>query len=207
MARADGVAREGPLQRGMVRGAHCFRNPDEDLPQDFNVRHAEYYAVLEQLREGRVFVEDLGRKMEVALSAFDANLLTNTKVKIVTTRKGKRPYLPDAAGGATSPAQHFGFDRRISTALANDELAGHPQRDRIAGPLHRTVPHPFGLLMKNQAQPQVTLAGAEGGSGLLELDIPLPEARWIAFGAVGALKVDAVIHRSPGSFAPANVQA
>ena len=77
----------------MVRGAHRFRNPDEDLPQDFNVRHAEYYAVLEQLREGRVFVEDLGRKMEVALSAFDANLLTNTKVKI-TTRKRKRPYLP-----------------------------------------------------------------------------------------------------------------
>ena len=59
--------------------------------------------------------------------------------------------------------------------------------------------------MKNQAQPQVTLAGAEGGSGLLELDIP-PDARSIAFGAVGALKVDAVIHRSPGSFAPANVQ-
>ena len=75
------------------------------------------------------------------------------------------------------------------------------------GPLHLTVPHLFGLLMKNQAQLQVTLAGAEGGSGLLEPDILLPKARWIAFGAVGALKVDAVIHRSPGSFAPANVQA
>jgi hypothetical protein len=44
--------------------------------------------------------------------------------------------------------------------------------------------------MKNQAQPQVTLAGAEGGSGLLEPDILLREARWIAFGAVGALKVE-----------------
>jgi hypothetical protein len=43
--------------------------------------------------KGGCLLEDLGRKMEVALSAFDANLLTNTKVKI-TTRKRKRPYLP-----------------------------------------------------------------------------------------------------------------
>ena len=77
----------------MVKGAHRFRKPDEDLLQDFNVRRAEYYAALEQSREGRVFVEDLGRKMEVALSVFDANLLTNTKVKI-RTRKRKRPHLP-----------------------------------------------------------------------------------------------------------------
>jgi hypothetical protein len=57
MVRSDGVAREGPLQRGMVKGAHRFRKPDEDLLQDFNVRRAEYYAALEQSREGRVFVE------------------------------------------------------------------------------------------------------------------------------------------------------
>jgi hypothetical protein len=43
--------------------------------------------------KGGCLLEDLGRKMEVALSAFDANLLTNTKVKI-TMRKRKRPYLP-----------------------------------------------------------------------------------------------------------------
>ena len=43
--------------------------------------------------KGGCLLEDLGRKMEVALSAFDANLLTNTKVKI-RTRKRKRPHLP-----------------------------------------------------------------------------------------------------------------
>jgi hypothetical protein len=40
-----------------VKGAHRFRNPDEDLPQDFDVRREEYYAVLEQPREARAFVE------------------------------------------------------------------------------------------------------------------------------------------------------
>ena len=72
-----------------IQGAHRFRNPDEDLPQDFDVRRDEYYAALEQPREARVFVGNVRRKMEAALSAFDASLATTTRVKIVTTSKGK----------------------------------------------------------------------------------------------------------------------
>jgi TnpA family transposase len=72
-----------------IKGAHRFRNPDEDLPEDFDLRREEYYVALEQPREARVFVENLRRKMEAALTAFDASLATNTKVKIVTTKKGK----------------------------------------------------------------------------------------------------------------------
>lgn len=72
-----------------VKGARRFRNPSEDLPQDFDVRRDEYYAALEQPREARVFVENLRRRMEAALTAFNASLPTNTKVKIVTTKKGK----------------------------------------------------------------------------------------------------------------------
>ena len=72
-----------------VKGAHRFRNPDEDLPQDFGVRRDEYYTALEQPREASVFVENLRRKMDAALTAFEASLPANTKVKIVTTKKGK----------------------------------------------------------------------------------------------------------------------
>ena len=72
-----------------VRGAHRFRNPDEDLPQDFDVRREEYYAALGQPREAGVFVEHLRHKMEAALTAFEASVPTHTKVKIVTTKKGK----------------------------------------------------------------------------------------------------------------------
>ena len=46
-----------------VRGAHRFRNPDEDLPQDFDVRRDEYYGVLQQPLKASVFVENLRRKM------------------------------------------------------------------------------------------------------------------------------------------------
>ena len=37
-----------------VKGAHRFRNPDEDLPQDFDLRRDEYYAALEQPRDAGV---------------------------------------------------------------------------------------------------------------------------------------------------------
>ncbi|MGH9900148.1 MAG: Tn3 family transposase, partial [Pyrinomonadaceae bacterium] len=77
-----------------VKGAHRFRNPDEDLPQDFDVRREEYYAAIEQPREARVFVENLRGKMKAALASLDANLPDNAKVKIITTKKGKgRIYL------------------------------------------------------------------------------------------------------------------
>jgi TnpA family transposase len=72
-----------------VQGAHRFRDPNEDLPQDFDARRDEYYAALEQPREARVFVDELRRKMETALAAFNASLPANAKVKLVTTKKGK----------------------------------------------------------------------------------------------------------------------
>ena len=55
-----------------VRGAHRFRNPDEDLPQDFDIRRDDYYTALGQPLKARHFVEELHRKMEMALSTFDA---------------------------------------------------------------------------------------------------------------------------------------
>jgi hypothetical protein len=72
-----------------VKDAHRFRNPDEDLPQDFDSRRDEYYAALEQPRDAGAFVEHLRSKMEAALTALDLGLPANVKVKIVTTKNGK----------------------------------------------------------------------------------------------------------------------
>ena len=44
-----------------------------------------------------MFVDELRRKMETALAAFDASLPTNAKVKLVTTKR-ERAHLPDATG-------------------------------------------------------------------------------------------------------------
>lgn len=72
-----------------VKGARRFRNPDEDLPQNFDACRAEYYAALKQPRESHVFVEALRQRMEQALADCDAGLLSNDKVKLATTKKGK----------------------------------------------------------------------------------------------------------------------
>ena len=72
-----------------VKGADRFRNPDEDLPEDFDARREEYYTALEQPRDAKVFVETLRRKMEAALAALTSNLPSNSKVAIVTTKRGK----------------------------------------------------------------------------------------------------------------------
>ena len=72
-----------------VEGAARFCNPDEDLPHDFDVKRAAYYDALAHPQDSSVFVEDLRRKMDTALTALDATLPANTKVKILTSKKGK----------------------------------------------------------------------------------------------------------------------
>ncbi len=49
-----------------VIGADRYRNPDEDLPQDFDERRSAYYGLLEQPMEADRFVEDLRGRMEEA---------------------------------------------------------------------------------------------------------------------------------------------
>jgi hypothetical protein len=72
-----------------VEGAARFCNPDEDLPHDFDVKRATYYDALAQPQDSRVFIEALRRKMDGALTALDATLPANPKVKILTSKKGK----------------------------------------------------------------------------------------------------------------------
>jgi TnpA family transposase len=72
-----------------AKGAHRYRNPDEDLPQDFDLRRDEYYKALDQPRETEAFVGKIRARMEAALAAIDADLPTNAQVKIVTSKTGK----------------------------------------------------------------------------------------------------------------------
>ena len=71
-----------------VVGAYHFRNPDEDLPQDFDARRTDYYAALKQPREAKGFVEQVQQLLDTALTTLDGTLPTNPLVKIVTSKKG-----------------------------------------------------------------------------------------------------------------------
>ncbi|WP_373290678.1 Tn3 family transposase, partial [Deinococcus arenae] len=72
-----------------IQGAGRFRNPDDDLPQDFEQHRATYYQALNQPGEANRFTETIRQRMEEALTALDQAMPSNVAVKIVTTRKGK----------------------------------------------------------------------------------------------------------------------
>jgi hypothetical protein len=52
-------------------GADSWRNPDEDLPQDFEQRRSENYRELRKPLDPTVFIADLRQEMTDALTALN----------------------------------------------------------------------------------------------------------------------------------------
>ena len=65
-----------------VVGANRYRNPDEDLPTDFEARRAPYYQALNLPLEADRFIADLQSEMRDALQTLDAGMPGNRLVNI-----------------------------------------------------------------------------------------------------------------------------
>jgi hypothetical protein len=61
-----------------VVGADRYRDPDEDLPQDFDERREDYYAGLGQPLEAERFVDGLRAEMEAVLGELDSGICRAT---------------------------------------------------------------------------------------------------------------------------------
>ena len=71
-----------------VAGAKRYRNPDEDLPQDFTAKREVYYQELKQPLDVEVFIERIQQEMTQALSRFNQGLPNNSKVELLDKRGG-----------------------------------------------------------------------------------------------------------------------
>ena len=71
-----------------VEGAKRYRNPDDDLPQDFEAKREQYYQALQQPLEAAPFIDQLQAEMTEALTEFNQSLPENPKVKILDNRGG-----------------------------------------------------------------------------------------------------------------------
>jgi TnpA family transposase len=71
-----------------VKGAARYRNPDEDLPMDFNAKRTEYYADLNKPFSADEFIEIQKKEMQEALELFDTDMPKNQKVEFIK-RNGK----------------------------------------------------------------------------------------------------------------------
>ncbi len=71
-----------------VVGANRYRNPEQDLPTDFEQKKVIYYQALSQPTDGKEFITSLQQKMAEELENFDLGLKKNSSVKILTKRNG-----------------------------------------------------------------------------------------------------------------------
>lgn len=69
-------------------GANRYRNPEEDLPVDFEVKRQEYYQALQQPTDAEAFIGRLQREMEQALSHLNEQIPNNTKVRLLDKNNG-----------------------------------------------------------------------------------------------------------------------
>ncbi|MBM3653471.1 MAG: Tn3 family transposase [Alphaproteobacteria bacterium] len=69
-----------------VVGANRYRNPDDDLPADFDAQRIPYYQALKLPLEADRFIADLQAEMREALRILDAGMPRNSGVKISRKR-------------------------------------------------------------------------------------------------------------------------
>lgn len=66
-----------------VAGANRYRNPDHDLPQDFDERRDSYYADLGLPQDAKAFTASIRVEMEKELRLLNADLPHNDQVRII----------------------------------------------------------------------------------------------------------------------------
>src|SRR5206468_3995377 len=71
-----------------VVGANKYRNPDNDLPRDFDAQREAYYQALGQPLDAEEFVRALQQQMRGALETFDRTLSKNPKVRLLEKKGG-----------------------------------------------------------------------------------------------------------------------
>ncbi|MCJ8328498.1 MAG: Tn3 family transposase [Lentisphaeria bacterium] len=65
-----------------VKGARRYRNPDEDIPEDFEEKRNTYYDELKLPENSEDFIQNLQSRMEIALRTLDTGLSKNNDVSI-----------------------------------------------------------------------------------------------------------------------------
>jgi TnpA family transposase len=71
-----------------VVGANRYRNPEEDLPTDFESQREAYYQALQKPTDVEAFIQNLQQAMHQALESLNSGLPENSKVKLLKKGNG-----------------------------------------------------------------------------------------------------------------------
>lgn len=104
-----------------VVGANRFRNPDDDLPTDFEQNRATYYDALHQPREADRFIEQVKTAMQAALRSLDAAMpRLGRKVRLLPHRKKAISLSPLEA--QPEPRNLISLKREVGERWSNTNL-------------------------------------------------------------------------------------
>jgi len=118
-----------------VAGAQRWRNPDEDLPADFEENRDVHYAAIRKPRDSAAFIADLQQRLHAGLERLDHAVNTGTAGGVrIATRHGKPWIVVPPLGRLPEPpnlrALHAEIESRHGTINLLDVLkdADHVSR-------------------------------------------------------------------------------
>jgi hypothetical protein len=114
-----------------VVGGNRYRNPDEDLPSDFEANREAHYQALDLPLDGDRFISELQNEMREALGTLDAGLKKNPAVRIT----------PKGGGGITLTPLDKQPDPPTLTARPRDQHALAAPDSKLHG-LHQHADDP-----------------------------------------------------------------
>ena len=131
-----------------VEGSRRYRDPEEDLPQDFEAKRAAYYAELGVPLDAKAFTRAIRAELAETLKALDAGMPANPKVRILPKKDGWISVTPFEA--LPDPENLGGLKREVgqrwpSTSLLDvlkeaDFRTGFTQAFRSPTPRERMDP-------------------------------------------------------------------
>ncbi len=95
------------VRRFWVEGANRYRNPDDDLPKDFDEQRAIYYDALALPMDADTFLAKGQHEMQEALPQFDQGLPRNPKVRLRAYSEHRIVLTPLDAEPAPAHLEHI----------------------------------------------------------------------------------------------------
>jgi len=95
-----------------VEGADKFRNPDEDLPLDFEVKREDYYHDLGHSTDSSEFINGIQDSMRFALTELDQGMPKNQKVRLLN--RGKKNISVSPFEAQEEPPNLIALKREIA---------------------------------------------------------------------------------------------
>ncbi len=103
-----------------AEGADRYRNPDEDLPTDFDAKRETYYDLLQAPKSAGEFIEKIRIAMRHWLEKLNAGMPTNPKVHL--REKGKRRIAVTPLDKQPEPPNTAALKREIGRRWADVDL-------------------------------------------------------------------------------------